>query len=208
MDERLLTVPAVAVGTAFDHTVEMSALAIESIEKSLPLIDKYDEAAAEEIKELENRIDKYEDKLGTFMVKLSKEEISDVDTNQVTKMLHTINDFERIGDHACNMVKVAKEMRDKNIVFSTDAQRELNVLTGAVSEVLDLACRAFREDFDGETVKKWLKVFCRRFFTQQFKRSCMPDGVKVGSISLSPRGDLRMPSDASARLWLEEIDKL
>lgn len=143
LDERLLTVPAVAVGTAFDHTVEMSALAIESIEKSLPLIDKYDEAAAEEIKELENRIDKYEDKLGTFMVKLSKEEISDVDTNQVTKMLHTINDFERIGDHACNMVKVAKEMRDKNIAFSKEATKELSVLTDALNEILALTKKAF-----------------------------------------------------------------
>lgn len=143
LDERLLTVPAVAVGTAFDHTVEMSALAIESIEKSLPLIDKYDEAAAEEIKELENRIDKYEDKLGTFMVKLSKEEISDVDTNQVTKMLHTINDFERIGDHACNMVKVAKEMRDKNIAFSKEATKELSVLTDALNEILALTKVAF-----------------------------------------------------------------
>lgn len=76
------------------------------------------------------------------------------------------------------------------------------------TKIYRLACRAFRDDFDNETIKKWLKTFCRRFFTQQFKRSCMPDGVKVGNISLSPRGDWRMPSDASARIWLEEIDKL
>ena len=76
------------------------------------------------------------------------------------------------------------------------------------AKVYALACRAFREEFDGETVKKWLKFFYRRFFTQQFKRSCMPDGVKVGSLSLSPRGDWRMPSDATARLWLDEVDAL
>ncbi|MCI7727417.1 MAG: NAD(+) synthase [Clostridiales bacterium] len=75
-------------------------------------------------------------------------------------------------------------------------------------KVYALACRAFAGDFDGETIKKWLKTFYRRFFTQQFKRSCLPDGVKVGSVSLSPRGDWRMPSDASARLWLEEVDSL
>ncbi len=75
-------------------------------------------------------------------------------------------------------------------------------------KVYALACRAFKGEFDGETVKKWLQVFYRRFFTQQFKRSCMPDGVKVGSISLSPRGDWRMPSDATARIWLEEVEKL
>ena len=78
----------------------------------------------------------------------------------------------------------------------------------APSKIYALACRAFKNDFDAATVKKWLKVFYRRFFTQQFKRSCMPDGVKVGSISLSPRGDWRMPSDAAGRIWLEEIEKL
>ena len=75
-------------------------------------------------------------------------------------------------------------------------------------KIYSLACRAFAKDFDGETVKKWLKVFYRRFFTQQFKRSCMPDGVKVGTISVSPRGDWRMPSDASGRMWLEEVESL
>ncbi len=76
------------------------------------------------------------------------------------------------------------------------------------AKIYALACRAFRDDFDGETIKKWLKVFYRRFFTQQFKRSCMPDGVKVGTISLSPRGDLRMPSDATGRIWLNEVEKI
>ena len=63
-------------------------------------------------------------------------------------------------------------------------------------------------DFEPEVIKKWLKTFYRRFFTQQFKRSCLPDGVKVGSVTLSPRGDWRMPSDASARLWLDEVENL
>jgi len=76
------------------------------------------------------------------------------------------------------------------------------------TKIYTLACRAFAGDFDAETIKKWLKSFYRRFFTQQFKRNCVPDGVKVGNISLSPRGDWRMPSDASARVWLEEIEKL
>lgn len=71
-----------------------------------------------------------------------------------------------------------------------------------------LACRAFCEDFDADTIKKWLKTFYRRFFTQQFKRSCLPDGVKVGSVCLSPRGDWRMPSDASAADWLARVETL
>lgn len=71
-----------------------------------------------------------------------------------------------------------------------------------------LAQQAFRGTYSGETIKKWLYIFFRRFFQQQFKRSCLPDGPKVGSISLSPRGDWRMPSDAVATLWLKEIEKL
>lgn len=70
------------------------------------------------------------------------------------------------------------------------------------SKIYFLACKAFEDEYDGETIKKWLEIFCKRFFTQQFKRNCVPDGVKVGSVALSPRGDWRMPSDASAALWL------
>lgn len=76
------------------------------------------------------------------------------------------------------------------------------------TKIYALACRAFQGDFDGETIKKWMKAFYRRFFAQQFKRSCLPDGVKVGSVCLSPRGDWRMPSDASGRIWLEEVERL
>lgn len=73
-------------------------------------------------------------------------------------------------------------------------------------KIVTLAYRTFQDDFTKEEILKWLKVFLKRFFTQQFKRSCMPDGVKVGSISLSPRGDMRMPSDASYTMWLEELE--
>ena len=76
------------------------------------------------------------------------------------------------------------------------------------TKIYTLACRAFEDDFDAATIKKWLRTFYWRFFSQQFKRSCMPDGVKVGSVCLRPRGDWRMPSDASARIWLDEVDKL
>ena len=76
------------------------------------------------------------------------------------------------------------------------------------AKIFIMAQKAFKDAYDDETIKKWLKTFCRRFFTQQFKRSCLPDGPKVGSVSLSPRGDWRMPSDASSALWLKECEKL
>ena len=75
-------------------------------------------------------------------------------------------------------------------------------------KIYRLALHAFAGEYDSETILKWLKTFYRRFFTQQFKRSCLPDGPKVGSVAVSPRGDLRMPSDASAALWLKQLDQI
>ena len=76
------------------------------------------------------------------------------------------------------------------------------------SRIYMLACNAFRKTYDNEEILKWLKIFLRRFFSQQFKRSCLPDGPKVLPVGLSPRGDLMMPSDADATIWLEECDML
>ncbi len=78
----------------------------------------------------------------------------------------------------------------------------------SIKKIYYLACCTFQDEYDKDTIKKWLTLFIKRFFTQQFKRSCLPDGVKVGSVSLSPRGDLRMPSDASYKTFLKELDEL
>ena len=75
-------------------------------------------------------------------------------------------------------------------------------------KIYRLALQAFEEQFGADEILKWLRIFYRRFFAQQFKRSCLPDGPKVGSVSLSPRGDWRMPSDASASLWMQELESL
>ena len=78
----------------------------------------------------------------------------------------------------------------------------------APDKIYRIACRSFEGTYDKETILKWLKVFYRRFFAQQFKRSCLPDGPKVGSVAVSPRGDLRMPSDASRAAWQKILDRL
>ena len=75
-------------------------------------------------------------------------------------------------------------------------------------KVYRIACLSFKDKYDSETILYWLRTFYRRFFNQQFKRSCLPDGVKVGTVALSPRGDLRMPSDASSQEWLKELEKI
>ncbi len=74
--------------------------------------------------------------------------------------------------------------------------------------MFELARKAFSADFDAAPYLKWLRTVYRRFFSQQFKRNCMPDGVKIGSVALSPRGDWRMPSDAESQLWLSELERL
>lgn len=76
------------------------------------------------------------------------------------------------------------------------------------AKIFRLACIAFKGSYDEKTIYKWLRTFCWRFFAQQFKRSCLPDGPKVGSVALSPRGDLRMPSDASSKLWMQQLDEI
>ena len=76
------------------------------------------------------------------------------------------------------------------------------------AKIYYIACETFNGDFKKETILKWLKTFVRRFFNQQFKRSCVPDGVKVGTVTLSPRGDWKMPSDAVSSLWLNELENL
>ena len=75
-------------------------------------------------------------------------------------------------------------------------------------KIFRLACRAFEGEYDRATIKRWLVTFLRRFFMQQFKRSCLPDGPKVGTITLSPRGDWRMPTDAVSEVWLREAEAL
>jgi NAD+ synthase (glutamine-hydrolysing) len=76
------------------------------------------------------------------------------------------------------------------------------------SKIFRIACIAFKDEYSQEVVMKWLKTFYKRFFAQQFKRSCLPDGPKVGTVTLSPRGDWRMPSDASASIWLKELEEI
>ena len=142
-DERLLLTPPLAVSECRNHTVEMAKIAREAFTESIKLLGGYDRKAADRITELEQSLDDYEDKLGTFLVKISGLELTDEDANIVSTLLHTIGDFERIGDHALNLVKVAQEISDKGISFSDEAKNELMTATKAISEILDITVTAF-----------------------------------------------------------------
>lgn len=146
LDERIMTVPGVAVAKAADVTGEMASVAKKAVKGAIHLFDRYDSKAYEEISELESMLDKYEDELGTYLVRLSRKEVSDADSDNISKLLHTISDFERIGDHANNLLDTAKEMHDKKIAFSKEAKEEIDNLSDAVSEILSITVKAFKNN--------------------------------------------------------------
>lgn len=146
LDERLFTNSALAVSECHRLTNEMAEYARTSLIKSIGLISSYDGETVNYIKETESLIDKYEDKLGTYLVRLSNNELSENLSHSIARMLHSIGDFERIGDHALNICKVAEEMHNKGISFSDEAKCEIAVITNAVTEILNMTVDSFVND--------------------------------------------------------------
>lgn len=143
LDERLLLSPAFAIVECQNLTYDMAKLAEKTLNLSLDLLEGYDPKKAELIVENEAVTDSYEDKLGTFLVKLSSKELTNSDSEKITQLLHTIGDFERIGDHALNIKEAFEEMRDKDITFSNEAKAELGVMVSAVRDILRISIEAF-----------------------------------------------------------------
>lgn len=146
LDERLINTPSIAVNEANVMTGKMAVMARDTILTALQLVANYSEKDAQRVLAYEDDLDMYEDKLGTFLVKLSSHSMSDADSRQVAKLLHTIGDFERLGDHAVNLLRSAQEIREKKIVFSDQALRELTELTEALREILTLTISSFTEN--------------------------------------------------------------
>ena len=130
LDERLLNTPAVAVERARAATADMAELARVGVVQAMSLTHKWDDSLAQKVREEEEKVDKYEDALGTYLVKLSSREMSHADSQSVNTLLHTISDFERISDHSVNVLSSAEEIHAKSIEFSKDAQEELQVRGG------------------------------------------------------------------------------
>lgn len=143
LDERLLATPSMAVAQCREFTSQMARLSAEMLLSSVSLIENFNPKTAEKLIEDEKILDDYEDKLGTFLVKLSGNQLSDADSNTVSTMLHTIGDFERIGDHALNIVNAAQEIYSKEISFSAQAKSELKVAANAICEITGLTSDAF-----------------------------------------------------------------
>ena len=145
LDNRLLNTPAVAVERARAATADMAELARVGVVQAMSLTHKWDDALAQKVRDEESKVDQFEDALGTYLVKLSSRELSHADSQSVNTLLHTISDFERISDHSVNLLKSAEEIHTKSIEFSKDAREELQVLEGAVQDVLSRTTDAFRK---------------------------------------------------------------
>lgn len=146
LDVRLLQTPSVAIERSYAVARQMISLSAGSLRESIRLIDNYDSQTAEKIRLNEEKIDSYEDALSSYLVKLSAENTDESDSHEATKLLHIIGDFERIGDHALNIVEVAEEIKDSDIKFSRPAREQLSRLYEAVEEVILITEEAFVND--------------------------------------------------------------
>ena len=146
LEERFLQHPALAVEQSRLTVNSMAERAMNNLYDAFALIGSYSQQGFELVEQTEDIIDRYEDKLGTYLMNITSRELSTEQSEAVSKYLHTINDFERMSDHALNLAECAKELHDKNIDFSDEARHELSVLIAAVTEVVSLAVRAFVEN--------------------------------------------------------------
>ena len=146
LEERFLTHPSLAIEQSRLTINDMAECAKEALGEALALLVRYTETTFTRVEQLESDADRYEDALGSYLVKLTGREMSDQQNEDVSKFLHTLTDLERISDHALNIAQSAKELNEKQLQFSDDAQRELSVVCRAVREVVRLTVQAFTEN--------------------------------------------------------------
>ncbi len=143
LDERLLDTPSVAIERCYEVADQMAKLSSKAIQQSITLLNTYDDKVAQEVHDAEDKVDIYEDVLGSYLMKLSTRSMTETDSQEVTKLLYMIGDFERISDHAVNIVDSADEIKDKGLEFSEKAVQELSVMYGAINEIIQLTEEAF-----------------------------------------------------------------
>lgn len=143
LDHRLLNTPPVAIEQCRTVTVAMATKTVDSLKNAFDLLDNYNEKIAKTVREDEDQVDIYEDEIGSYLVKLSAQDLSPKDSLEVSKLLHMIGDIERLSDHAVNIVESAAEMYQKKLSFSTAAGNELKVIISAILEILDTSYVSF-----------------------------------------------------------------
>lgn len=146
LDERLLLTPSIALERCREVAADMAQTAVDALKGALSCLQEYSEKEAKTVRKQEEKTDYYEDILGTYLVQLSGRPISEADSAESAKLLKMIGDFERISDHAVNLLLSAEEMREKDLIFTPAAASELQVICSAINEILDLSLAAFLED--------------------------------------------------------------
>ena len=146
LDDRLLNTPAMAVERARAATAEMAELARVGVVQAMSLTHQWNDELAQKVRDEESTVDRYEDALGTYLVKLSGRELSHADSQSVNTLLHTISDFERISDHSVNLLKAGQEIQEKSIHFSHEAIDDLSVLEAAVQDIVNRTVDAFQKN--------------------------------------------------------------
>lgn len=146
LDPRFLSTPGFALEQCKNAAVEMADYSKEALFLAIQMIEKYDKKSAERVIKLENIVDHYEDEIGSYLVKLSSRHLTERDSQQLSVLLHSIGDFERISDHAINVMESAKEMYEKELSFSRKAQEELAIYTGAIKDIVNTSVLVFQEE--------------------------------------------------------------
>lgn len=186
LDERLLLVPSFAVTECYKQTVKMAELVEFNFINSTKMLKSFHHKKADQIKENEIQIDTYEDKLDSFLIKLSGKELSEEDNNRISQLLLAIGDYERIGDHATNILKMAEKLKENEKKLSNDAIEELKVIVHAVSEIFAMSFEAYRTDNvqlaqEVEPLEAVIKKIVRKVKNHHIQR--LKDGLCTAEVS-------------------------
>ncbi len=146
IDERFLESPSFAVEQCKQAVYKMAELSKEALFKSVALLEEFSEEKAEEVKLLEDKVDKYEDELGSYLVRLCSKNLLEKDSHVVSMLLHLIGDFERISDHAVNIMEAGREMAEKKLVFSAEAKKEIEVFTRAIKDIVNISIQVVEDE--------------------------------------------------------------
>ena len=201
LDDRLISTPSIAIERSRTVTVSMAHEAVRSLELAFDILFNYNEKQAQKVREIEEDVDSYEDSLGTYLVKISNQNTTESDSHEVSKLLHMLSDFERLSDHAVNIVETAEEINDKELKFSDEAIKEIKIMIAAVREVLDMSVSAFEQNDlhkavgvePLEQVVDWLKVQIKSAHIERLrKQECT---IEMGFVLSDVLTDLERISD-------------
>ena len=183
LDDRLLVTPAIALECAHNLTIDMAKVATEALENSIACLRKFDVAKADSVREAEDKTDHLEDVIGSYLVKLSTKQLNENEGAMASMLLKAIGDFERISDHAVNLLESAEEIREKGIVFSEIAKKEMDALQAATSEIVALSKEVFVEnDLDKANLVEPLEQVIDRM--KELLRTRHIDRLRVGECGI------------------------